>query len=209
MDNTSDFEKNLVKDIEYELYDFFDFFDINYEKIASIYSLGDSYNIDINSKRTLVGKIRSGKGYMNSSKFKKTKTKGLSRLSETNVLFHLKDMIEFIHSNRDKYDIFNYENIKNPEDIEQISQFSAMVSNLYVHFKKSPGLIDDDDNISGVKAGFTLDPIKPLEPKPNIDTLNKPDTATATTPATTPATKPSAVEPEEPDDGEIDDLFFK
>ena len=146
---------------------------------------------------------------MNSSKFKKTKTKGLSRLSETNVLFHLKDMIEFIHSNRDKYDIFNYENIKNPEDIEQISQFSAMVSNLYVHFKKSPGLIDDDDNISGVKAGFTLDPIKPLEPKPNIDTLNKPATATATAPAPDPVTKPSAVEPEEPDDVDIDDLFFK
>lgn len=146
---------------------------------------------------------------MNSSKFKKTKTKGLSRLSETNVLFHLKDMIEFIHSNRDKYEIFNYENIKNPEDIEQISQFSAMVSNLYVHFKKSPGVIDSDDNISGVKPGFTLDPIEPLVPKPNIDTLNKvgdTDRAKDTTPA--PATKPADKEPEEPNDEEIDGLFF-
>tara|TARA_B100000497_G_scaffold127565_1_gene169809 strand:- start:1202 stop:2680 length:1479 start_codon:yes stop_codon:yes gene_type:complete len=152
-------------DTEIILYDFFDFFGINYTKIANLYSMGTAYNLHFNSKKTQVGRIKNGKGLINSKKYNNDNPEDDTiQQKGINSMYHLRDILDFIHTNIDVYPLFKYTDFTDPNG-EDIKTFSNLVCNLYVLFKKEPQIKDSNNSIGSVKDDLRLDPYTPEAPE--------------------------------------------
>ena len=173
-------------DTEIILYDFFDFFGINYTKIANLYSMGTAYNLHFNSKKTQVGRIKNGKGLINSKKYNNDNPEDDTiQQKGINSMYHLRDILDFIHTNIDVYPLFKYTDFTDPNG-EDIKTFSNLVCNLYVLFKKEPQIKDSNNSIGSVKDDLRLDPYTPEAEAPAAESSPPPPAPEAPAPAPAP-----------------------